>query len=239
MAYTTAALSPAQNPASAKNLLAYYSDPVDCLTAHLMLECSEVLAGMKPANLISLVNRPRPCGRNLYQLWQSMHHQAIKRLEKLDFLVLQTKERALMLLCYDKQQLTRHLEHAGIRTLLQKAGYQREASVDQLLAELKQRITDRNSFPHEIGLFIGYPAKDVAAFMGLVKLPFTCQALWKIYGNPDRSLHLAEHFRCCRQRMSRLLASGNQHLLELKDPKHPFFYNTIDNNFHNYNTGRV
>lgn len=231
MAHHSAAVSIQHNFVPV-NLLANYDDPVDCLTAHLLLECSEVLAGVKPANLISLVNRTRPCGRNLYQLWQSVHQQAITRFDNLEFLVLQTKERAIMLLCYDKQLLNRHFAHVGIRTLLHKAGYQRDATVDLLLAELQQRITDQDTFPHEIGLFIGYPAKDVAAFMGLVKLPFTCQALWKIYGNPARSLNLAESYRCCRQRMGRLLASGNQQLLELKNPDHPFFCQSIDTEFH-------
>ncbi len=79
-------------------ILERYSNPLDCLTAHLMLECSEVLAGIKPANLISLVNRTRPCGRNLYQLWQRHHEGLSARLGDLTIRVLQTRERALLLL---------------------------------------------------------------------------------------------------------------------------------------------
>ncbi len=60
-------------------LLAKYESPLDCLTAHLMLECSEVLAGVKPANLVSLVNRTRSCGRNLYLLWQDHQQQIAHR----------------------------------------------------------------------------------------------------------------------------------------------------------------
>jgi hypothetical protein len=69
----------------------------------------------------------------------------------------------------------------------------------------------------------GYPAKDVAAFMGLVKLPFACQGPWKIYGDPLQSLGLAEQYRCCRQRMCAVLASGNHKALDLHNPEHPFF----------------
>lgn len=210
-------------------VLERFTDPHDCLTAHLMLECSEVLAGVKPANLISLVNRTRPCGRNLYQLW-AIHHEGITcRLGNITFKVLQTRQRALMILCYDHDHLKRHLSHAGIRTMLHKAGYEADASCESLLEELCRRIGKDNSFPHEIGLFIGYPAKDVAAFMGLVKLPFACQGPWKIYGNPAQSLELAEQYRCCRQRMGAVLASGNNNALELNNPGHPFFCHSIDN----------
>ncbi len=211
------------------NLLASYRNPVDCLTAHLMLECSEVLAGAKPANLISLVNRTHPCGRNLYQLWQEHHPQIATRIPQLEFQLLQTKERALLLLCYNRQHLSQHLAHAGIRALLSKAGYASDTSTDQLLQLLVDRIEASSGFPHEIGLFIGYPAKDVAAFMGLVNLPFTCQGPWKIFGNPTRSLDLAHQFRSCKMRMNALLASGDQSLLQLRNPKHPFFQPENDN----------
>ncbi|MCE1226411.1 MAG: DUF3793 family protein [Geobacteraceae bacterium] len=216
---------------TAPELLAQFNDPLDCLTAHLMLECSEVIAGVKPANLVSLVNRTRPCGRNLYQLWQDHQQQIARRLGKLEFIVLQTKPKALLLLCFNRKQLKQQLSHAGIRTLLHKAGYKPQACLDELLDLLTQRIIEHDRFPHEIGLFIGYPPKDVAAFMGLVKLPFTCQALWKIYGNPAHSLRLADDYRCCRQRMGAILATGNRQMLEIKDPEHPFFRQNNDIDF--------
>ncbi len=205
------------------HILERFDNPLDCLTAHLMLECSEVLAGAKPANLISLVNRTRSCGRNLYQIWHSHHEELATRLSDLNFIVLQTRERAILLLCFNRDHLEHHLSHPGIRILLRKAGYSEHDPVDALLAELCRRIGAHESFPHEIGLFIGYPAKDVAAFMGLVKLPFACQGPWKIYGNPERSLGLAEQFRCCRQRMGEILATGVREMLELNKPDHPFF----------------
>jgi len=220
------------SPNAAPELLAKYEAPLDCLTAHLMLECSEVLAGVKPANLISLVNRTRPCGRNLYQLWQTHQHQVASRFGSLEFIMLQDKPRAVLLLCFDRNHLEQHLSHAGIRTLLHKAGYQPQSGLDELLDLLLQRIVKHDRFPHEIGLFIGYPPKDVAAFMGMVKLPFTCQALWKIYGNPAQSLRLAEDYRCCRQRMGAILATGNRQMLEIRDSEHPFFCHANDIDFH-------
>ncbi len=219
-----------------EQILKRFADPLDCLTAHLMLECAEVLAGVKPANLISLGNRTQPCGRNLYQLWQNHHEALATRLADLTIMVLQTKERALLLLCYDKDQLECHLAHTGIRTLLHKAGYEADASNDALLTELRRRIGNNDSFPHEIGLFIGYPAKDVAAFMGLIKLPFAYQCLWKIYGNPDQSLGLAEQFRCCRQRMGAILMKGRREALALDNATHPFFCRSHDIDYQNRRT---
>lgn len=217
-----------------EQFLKRFPAPLDCLTAHLMLECAEVLAGVKPANLISIGNRTQPCGRNLYQIWQKHHRELATRLADLTIMVLQTKERALLLLCYNRDRLEHHLAHAGIRTLLHKAGYEINATSSALLDELRRRIGNNDSFPHEIGLFIGYPAKDVAAFMGLIPLPFACQCLWKIYGNPEKSLDLAEKFRCCRQKMGSILITGKRESLELRNPAHPFFYRRIENDFHSH-----
>jgi len=233
MAYSNKMLTTIKPSASTfqSQILERYDNPLDCLTAHLMLECSEVLGGVKPANLISLVNRTRSCGRNLYQLWQRHQSGLAARFPDLTIKVLQTRQRALLLLCYDHRHLEQHLSHAGIRSLLQKSGYEADAPCDSLLEELCRRIGTTGSFPHEIGLFIGYPAKDVAAFMGLVKLPFTCQGPWKIFGNPERSLGLAEQHRCCRQRMSTFLTSGDLKALELRNPGHPFFCHSVDKEF--------
>ena len=208
-----------------------FPDALDCLAAHLMMESSEVLGGVKPANLVSLVNRTRSCGRNLYQLWQSHHTELSTRLANIRFKVLQTRERALLLFCYNPNQLESHLAHAGIRVLLKKAGYDTTLSSESLLTELCCRFESSGVFPHEIGLFIGYPAKDVAAFMGLAKLPFACQGPWKIYGNPAQSLGLADQYRGCRQRMAAILATGDQMALELSNPGHPFFCQPIDTDF--------
>ena len=232
MAHSSANLSIHPHPRTTTNHppASRFADPLDCLTAHLLLEGAQVLAGIKPANLISLVNRTLPCGRNLYHLWHEHRAHIAAHLTAMSFKVLQTRERALLLFCYNPNHLDRHLSHAGIRALLGKAGYDVTLSGAALLNELCRRMEQSAAFPHEIGLFIGYPAKDVAAFMGMVRLPFACQGPWKIYGNPGPSLGLAERYRCCRQRMKAILASGNRNALELDNPAHPFFCPAFDNN---------
>jgi len=185
---------------------ARFQEPSECLFAHLMFECSEVLTGIKPANLISLVNRKRYCGRNLYQIWQEHNPRITEQLTNIKIQVIRDNANGILLFCYDPDQLESKLSHAGIRALLAREGYDTTKTGMELLTELFRRMQCNSSFPHEIGLFIGYPAKDVAAFMGIVNLPFTCQGPWKIFGNPEQSLDLAESFRCSRIEIGRMLA---------------------------------
>jgi hypothetical protein len=93
--------------------------------------------------------------------------------------------------------------------MLARRGYREPANLAATLAQLQGRVRAA-SFPHEIGIFLGYPLKDVLAFMGEIDLPFACQGPWKIYGNPRQSLELAACYRQCRCRMAlRLTACGD------------------------------
>jgi hypothetical protein len=64
------------------------------------------------------------------------------------------------------------------------------------------RLSRGNEFPHEIGLFLGYPPKDVEGFMHSRDDCLLC-GLWKVYDNPEGA---QEQFRKCRACTSILLS---------------------------------
>lgn len=183
-----------------------YPKDEDCLASFLALELAEVLQGAKPANLVCLTNKRRPCGRNLYLLWKQ-HGPALLEESGLKVRVLDDRGSSLLLLLYSHDALNSLLAQKSVRVILAKAGYSDPEDFHQVLDELETRVVGEG-FPHEIGVFLGYPLKDVVGFMGWVPLAFTCQGPWKIFGNPDPSLRLAENHRECRCRMSLRLASG-------------------------------
>ena len=183
---------------------ARFSNPSECLASFLALEAAEVLEGAKPANLISVGNRKRPCGRNLYDLWRSLGGTVLAG-SGLVAKELSDRGDSVMLLLYSPSSMQTLLERPNVSAVLKRAGYTNHGSMDKVLDELASRAAG-GGFPHEIGVFLGYPLKDVAAFMGWVRIPFVSQGPWKIYGDPGESLRLAETFRCCRKRMAERLA---------------------------------
>jgi len=192
-----------------------FSDPRECLAAYLALETAEVLSRVKPANLLNIPNRSRACGQNLYNLWRQ-HGDALVRGGGLAALELVDRHDSLLLLIYDSQALSALLANKRVATILAKAGYRQPPDMASSLSDLKSRVL-HDSFPHEIGIFLGYPLKDVVAFMGWARIPFTCQGPWKIYGNPDISLKLADACRQCRLRMARRLVSCSDPLVCLRN----------------------
>lgn len=181
-----------------------FTDERECLASFLALEAAEVLDGEKPANLVNIANRRRNCGRNLYRMWHR-HGSTLARQGGLAVREMVDRGNSLLILIYRPQALASLLARPNVTGFLRKAGYLNPADLECSLAELQSRISPKG-FPHEIGVFLGYPLKDVAGFMGWAQIPFTCQGPWKIYGDPAGSLGLAETFRRSRCRMARRLA---------------------------------
>lgn len=181
-----------------------FADERECLAAYLALESAEVLEGEKPSNLINIANRRRACGRNFYRIWQR-HGASLLRQSGLAVRELADRGHSVLLLIYRPEALSDLLLRPNVAGFLRKAGYSNPPDLQTSLSELQARISAAG-FPHEIGVFLGYPLKDVAGFMGWAPLPFTCQGPWKIYGDPTGSLDLAETFRQSRCRMARRLS---------------------------------
>lgn len=177
----------------------------DCLASFLAYETAEILAGVKPASLINLVDRPHHCGRNFYRLWRECGSAL---LEKSGLIGRELVDRgdSLLLLVYAPELLDALLQRPATRAMLHRAGYAQTATTMAVLDELQQRCRAGEGFPHEIGIFLGYPLKDVAAFLGWAAIPFTVQGPWKIYGQPEKSLDLAATHQRCRERMVHKLA---------------------------------
>ena len=203
MASSIAAPIKATRP-SWSRLAERFPNEKECLAAYVALETAEVLAEAKPASLLSIPNRERTCGRNLYTLWKNHGHELLTN-TPLYACELVDRGSYLMILFSHKIHFKRHLARRDISALLKRAGHDNNVTPDQILQKLTAQL-QQGHFPHEIGLLLGYPPKDVAAFMGLINIPFTCQGPWKIYGNPGESLRLAENFRRCRSLMTEHLS---------------------------------
>jgi len=69
----------------------------------------------------------------------------------------------------------------------------------ELVAQLASRLCASNSFPHEIGLFLGYPPEDVDGFVKHKGLHCKHCGCWKVYGNVGRAKALFGQYAICRK----------------------------------------
>ena len=108
---------------------------------------------------------------------------------------------------YRSADLEKALMREDVRQLLGACGYSR-FDVSGALDTLKARLNDIDAFPHEIGVFLGYPLEDVLGFIengGRNCLSCGC---WKVYANECAALKAFARFEKCKSVYQRLFASG-------------------------------
>ena len=175
-----------------------------------------VVSGHKPAAIFSIPMRAY-CGGRWRQLVRSALDEALRTYADalpnygVRLSVLYRDERRVYLLAWRPAHLTEVLLHKDSLAILREHGYQ-GSDTTALVSELRRRLVSyytgcRKSaanFPHEIGVFLGYPAEDVRGF--LEGRPATCKGPWRAYGDERvarrRFKALEEQERRCRSRFA-------------------------------------
>ena len=156
--------------------------------------CSPTLAGIKPASLVS-------CDRNLYiPICRSGSANTAVMLSQREKFTLRSSrlQRTLLLLVYSKPQLERRMADPQVQHVLRHFAYPVGQPLDVLLRNLKRRIAMSKDFPHEIGLFLGYPIEDVVGFIRYAGKGCKLSGLWKVYGDAEAASRLFDRLsRVC------------------------------------------
>ena len=162
----------------------------------LVYHCSPTLSGLKPANLLSLSKRDYPHLPELAEEYSLLLSSKGIQLE----IVCSCGQRWLLLV-FRPQMLAGQLADRRAFALLRQAGYpvlaDRPLDLAALLSHLKKRLSQSEGFPHEIGLFLGYPLEDVIGFCRHKGEGCKLCGYWKVYGDEERSRALFDKFERC------------------------------------------
>lgn len=71
-----------------------------------------------------------------------------------------------------------------------------------------RRMRTSRGFPHEVGLFLGYPPEDVLGFVCNRARNYKAVGLWKVYGDTQRALSRFEACRKCTEESIDRFKSG-------------------------------
>lgn len=156
-------------------------------------QCGPVLMGIKPAALFPL--NTTDCLDCLSALLPWNISVLVVR---------ETGGRPLVLL-YDKAMLEKTLVCEAVRCFLASLGYPAAASVSPVLCHLKSRFA-KEDFPHEVGLFLGYPAEDVSGFVRHRGQNYKFCGYWKVYGDVEEAKKLFRRYDFCRECMKNLMS---------------------------------
>ena len=168
----------------------------------IVKHCSPTLAGLKTGNLFScsyngkdeILNFLRECNTKL-------------RSKGVRLIPLRLQENKALIYVYRPSQLCRDFSDVDVCDLLSQRGYCTE-SCEKCVVELMKRIRQSEEFPHEIGLFLGYPCEDVRGFIENKASCFKCVGCWKVYGDADKAQKQFERFKKCKRVYQKQYESG-------------------------------
>lgn len=171
---------------------------------YLAYAASPVIAGVKTAELITIEMNMR-CPPE----WWAGQRRDILDSFGLSCREFRVVDGALTLLIYDAGRLDAEIRGADSRSILSKYGYDADGELDMIFEHLQRRF-DREKFPHEIGLFLGFPPRDVQSFIENKGKNFHCCKYWKVYHDVDRAERVFASIDRVKRRAVGLLLNRNR-----------------------------
>lgn len=160
------------------------------------------LLGVKCANLISL-------SKNEYDLPAQLERFNNKTASKgLKLKILYTYQNRALVLLYNETLLKRQLARTEHKAILRQYCYPETQTLEFKLDRLAERIQQESKFPHEIGVFLGYPVEDVIGFMENKGENYKLCGYWKVYGNAEKAKRTFENYDKCRNFLCNKLNQG-------------------------------
>ncbi len=163
--------------------------------------CAPTMARLKTGNMFNYCFESREqMTEELRQLNEKLHGKGLR------IVPLRWADGKALLYLYRPERLQRDLLNPMSRALLSECGY---ASCDAgaCLSTLMARMRSGGDFPHEVGLFLGYPPADVDGFMHR-KDSFKYCGIWKVYDDVEKALHIFAQCRHCTEVYLRSYAKG-------------------------------
>lgn len=172
------------------------------LEKYLIEHCSPTLASIKTANLFSMVTSEIEDLKRHIKNWNDKFRE--KGVEMI--LLKEEGERALIYLCR-KNQLQKDLNKDGVSEFMKNYGYDNN-DADYAISVLREKLKKQEDFPHEIGIFLGYPLGDVKGFITNSGKNSKCVGCWKVYCNECEALKSFERFDKCKYLYKKLWEAG-------------------------------
>ena len=176
----------------------------------LVEQCAPTLARVKPASMFRYQPRDlkaEPVELALEKL-PALQKTLAARGIRIRILKNCPKTETLLFFVFRTEMCRRILEDRASRAFLRAGGYDTEQGMDALLEQFSEKICLRESFPHEIGVLLGYPLADVIGFIRNGGRNCRGQGCWKSYSDPAGAMRSQEMYRKCTRIYKRLFAAG-------------------------------
>ena len=162
-----------------------------CIERQVIEYCSPTLARLKTGSLFN-------CRYDSENEIAAAVCELNMRLNKKDvyFTILRKEKGRALIYVYRKSRLDEALKESEACKLLKSCGYCFTES-SEAIEMLSKQLTNKADFPHEIGVFLGYPICDVIEIIRNKGQNAKLTGCWKVYGNvADARLRFSRFKKC-------------------------------------------
>ena len=164
----------------------------------IVRHCAPTLANLKTGSLFVCPITDRP---SFFSSLRSLNELLVPK--GLRALPLRIREYSALVYLYRPSRLKKDLEDPAAIKILQDHGY---GCYGKCLPKLIERVRASEEFPHEIGLFLGYPPEDVQGFLD--HRPCKCSGCWKVYCDECEARKTFRRFDKCKEMYSLMFQKG-------------------------------
>ena len=164
---------------------------IDTLLIHY---CAPTLARMKMGALLCFHRR------GTIEEFQETVEKYNRRFnaKKLYFRILFSCPQRTLLYVYRPSMVQPYIQQKSVSCFLRQYGYRSGMTLNDMLDRLQARFNETGCFPHESGLFLGYPLEDVYGFIRHRGNNAKLCGEWKVYGDAEKAARLFDAFARCR-----------------------------------------
>lgn len=160
---------------------------------YIIRHCAPTLAGIKTGSIFTY-----PYGSRESVLEEVRQMNRRLRPKGLRALPLRFSDKKALIYLYRPKRLSADLTDETAVRLLRRYGYDTE-SCEKCIVRLVRKLRTQEAFPHEIGLFLGYPPEDVRGFIENDACGCKCVGCWKVYGDEEAAKKkFAQYKKCTR-----------------------------------------
>lgn len=169
------------------------------LKTQLALQCAPLLTGIKLSNLLTAAGDQAEEMERLFRDTDITVHTLCRT------------EHRMTLLLFREKELLAYLNRKEVKETMELFGYQTLRLTDifeKLCARYQKYMSDHQSFPHELGLLLGYPVEDVLGFVENEGRNYLYSGYWKVYGNVAKARNTFERYNAAREDAIRMISAG-------------------------------
>lgn len=178
---------------------------MDKFEQFLVNQCAPVLAGIKPGSMFPYTPGGEERLPELLRHWngvlapKGVQMTSLKRCRRIG---------GYLIYVYRPRQVEVILKEPAVAAFLQDCGYTEGMTLPETLRLLTRRLCQSPDFPHEVGVFLGYPLQDVLGFIEHQGQDCLCSGCWKVYHEPQRAQRTFRQYEVCTRAYRELYSRG-------------------------------